>query len=131
MSAAPNKRQLAKARTAEKIKSAARRLFDDVGYEQATIRGIAAAAAMSTGAVFSIWKGKAALYTEIYGVPPLLGEQPMLLLDRCQAAILEINRSFGAPGDYGYGTRQGAALSGLYDVHNAIVAVRPQKRAAS
>lgn len=39
-----------------------------------------------------------------------------------RAAILAVKNAFGAPGDYGYGTKQGAALHGLYDVFNTLVA---------
>jgi AcrR family transcriptional regulator len=49
----PNQRALAKQRTREKIVGAAKMLFAERGYEGATIRDIAKAAGMSTGAVFA------------------------------------------------------------------------------
>ena len=48
----PSQRALAKQRTREKIVGAAKALFAEHGYEGATIRDIAKAAGMSTGAVF-------------------------------------------------------------------------------
>jgi AcrR family transcriptional regulator len=61
----PNQRALAKQRTREKILAAARRLFAERGYEGATIRDIAKAAGMSTGAVFASFADKADLFGEI------------------------------------------------------------------
>ena len=61
----PNQRALAKQRTREKIVAAARLLFAERGYEGATIRDIAKAAGMSTGAVFASFTDKADLFTDI------------------------------------------------------------------
>lgn len=44
------------------------------------------------------------------------------LRQRTRAAILLVKGAFGAPGDYGYGTKQGAALAGLYDLFNEMAA---------
>ena len=63
--ARPNQRALAKQRTREKIVSAAKLLFAERGYEGATIRDIAKAAGMSTGAVFASFTDKADLFTDI------------------------------------------------------------------
>ena len=49
----PTRRALAKQQTRAKVLAAARELFGAQGYEGATIRDIAAAAGMSTGAVFA------------------------------------------------------------------------------
>ena len=65
-----NKRQIAKAKTQERIKAAAAALFDEVGYEAATIRAIAKKAGMSTGAVFANWDDKASLWVELMKCPP-------------------------------------------------------------
>ncbi len=62
---APNKRELAKAETRQKILDSARRLFADKGYEAATVRDIATGAGMSTGAVFANFAGKADVFGEI------------------------------------------------------------------
>ena len=56
------RRALAKQRTRERVLAAARRLFSERGYEGATIRDIAQAAGMSTGAVFA---DKSELFEEI------------------------------------------------------------------
>jgi AcrR family transcriptional regulator len=63
--AKPGARALAKQRTRERVLSAARRLFTELGYEGATIRQIAQAAGMSTGAVFASFADKDALFEEI------------------------------------------------------------------
>ncbi|MDB5432084.1 MAG: transcriptional regulator, TetR family [Caulobacter sp.] len=67
-SAAPvrtTRRALAKQKTREKVLAAARQLFVEHGYEAATIRDIAKAAGMSTGAVFASFSDKAELFDEI------------------------------------------------------------------
>jgi AcrR family transcriptional regulator len=56
---------LAKLRTREKIIAAARALFAERGYEGATIRDIAKAAGMSTGAVFASFTDKSDLFIDI------------------------------------------------------------------
>jgi AcrR family transcriptional regulator len=63
---APTRRALAKQQTRTKVLSAARRLFSEQGYEGATIRDIAAAAGMSTGAVFANFSDKSDLFREIF-----------------------------------------------------------------
>src|SRR5512138_1908166 len=61
----PTRRALAKKQTRAKVLAAARRLFSEHGYEGATIRDIAAAAGMSTGAVFANFTDKSDLFFEI------------------------------------------------------------------
>src|SRR6478672_11356878 len=61
----PTRRALAKQQTRQKVLAAARRLFSEQGYEGATIRDIAAAAGMSTGAVFANFTDKSDLFREI------------------------------------------------------------------
>ncbi|WP_297696057.1 TetR/AcrR family transcriptional regulator [Phenylobacterium sp.] len=61
----PTRRALAKQQTRAKVLAAARRLFSEHGYEGATIRDIAAAAGMSTGAVFANFSDKSDLFREI------------------------------------------------------------------
>jgi AcrR family transcriptional regulator len=62
----PTRRALAKQQTRVKVLAAARRLFSEQGYEGATIRDIAAAAGMSTGAVFANFTDKSDLFREIF-----------------------------------------------------------------
>jgi AcrR family transcriptional regulator len=69
----PNQRTVAKQRTREKIVAAAAALFSERGYEGATIRDIAKAAGMSTGAVFASFSDKSDLFGEI-----VAAEQQML-----------------------------------------------------
>ena len=59
------RRALAKQRTREKLLEAARRLFTERGYEAATVRDIAAAAELSTGAVFASFSDKADLFNAV------------------------------------------------------------------
>jgi hypothetical protein len=47
---------------------------------------------------------------------------PAILRLRTRAAILGIKDAFGAPGDYGYGSKEGRALNGLYDLFNEMAA---------
>lgn len=62
---APTRRALAKQQTRVKVLAAARELFSEQGYEGATIRDIASAAGMSTGAVFANFADKSELFREI------------------------------------------------------------------
>ncbi|HEY3695693.1 TetR/AcrR family transcriptional regulator [Phenylobacterium sp.] len=61
----PTRRAIAKQQTRNRVLAAARKLFSEHGYEGATIRDIAAAAEMSTGAVFANFADKADLFREI------------------------------------------------------------------
>src|ERR1700712_4510955 len=61
----PTRRALAKQQTRANVLAAARKLFSEHGYQGATIRDIAAAAGMSTGAVFANFSDKADLFREI------------------------------------------------------------------
>ncbi len=54
-----------KARSRRSLVAAARRLFMERGYEAATVRDIAAAAGLSTGAVFASFADKADLFSEV------------------------------------------------------------------
>lgn len=80
----PHLRELGKLRTLQRITDAARAAFDKDGYEAATIRSIAKAAGMSTGALFSVYPdGKPALYHAVYGHPvitPEEGRKAMVIL---------------------------------------------------
>jgi AcrR family transcriptional regulator len=69
------RRQQNKAMTRARVLAAATERFAQVGYEQATLRAIAAAAGLSTGSVFGNWPDKAALYREAHGHDPLTPEQ--------------------------------------------------------
>src|SRR6201995_949400 len=80
----PTRRTLAKQQTRLKVLAAARRLFSEQGYEGATIRDIAAAAGMSTGAVFANFTDKSDLFREI------------MVTD--MAALAEAMREAGAKG---------------------------------
>ena len=77
----PTRRALAKQQTRAKVLAAARKLFSEQGYEGATIRDIAAAAGMSTGAVFANFTDKADLFREI-----MISDIEVLLLQMREAA---------------------------------------------
>jgi AcrR family transcriptional regulator len=66
------RRALAKQRTRRQLLDAAKRLFNERGYEAATVRDIAAAAGLSTGAVFASFADKADLFGAV-------------ILDHCDA----------------------------------------------
>lgn len=74
-------REAAKAATRETVLTAARRVFEEAGYEAATIRLIACRAGLSTGAVFSHFSGKALLYEAVYDHAPLTPEDGRRLLN--------------------------------------------------
>lgn len=69
------RRAMAKQQTRQKVLEAAREMFIERGYEGATIRDIARAAGMSTGAVFASFTDKPELFDAI------LGEDFAALLD--------------------------------------------------
>jgi AcrR family transcriptional regulator len=75
------RRALAKQRTRERVLAAARRLFSERGYDGATIRDIAQAAGMSTGAVFASFADKSELFDEI-----LTADYEVLYAQMVQAA---------------------------------------------
>ena len=60
-----SRRTLAKQRTRQALISAAKALFTAHGYADATVRGIAKATGMSTGAVFANFSDKSDLFGEI------------------------------------------------------------------
>jgi AcrR family transcriptional regulator len=78
----PNRRTLAKQRTREKIIDSAKALFAEKGYDGATVRDIAAAAGISTGAVFSSFSDKHELFVEI-----VIGEREALYDSMGKAAV--------------------------------------------
>ena len=66
-----NRRQLAKAQTRARIIAAAQKLWAKPGsYEDGTIRVIADAAGMSTGAIFANFEGKEDLWRAAMGYEP-------------------------------------------------------------
>lgn len=58
-------RAAGKARSRKSLLQAAKRLFMEKGYEGATVREIAAAASLSTGAVFASFSDKSDLFNEV------------------------------------------------------------------
>ena len=76
----PTRRSLAKQQTRQRILVAARRLFGEAGYDGATIRDIATAAGMSTGAVFANFTDKSDLFIQI------MAEDGRTTLEAMQAA---------------------------------------------
>lgn len=94
-----NRRQAAKIRTRGKVLDAARNLFAERGYDAATIRDIAKAAGMSTGAVFANFQDKAELFETV------LADELGDLLRAIQA---------GAPKDGTVSERLTAALAAGY-----------------
>ena len=58
-------RNVKKAATREKVLEAARDLFNDVGYDETTIRGIAERAGVSVGSVFTTFASKAEVLSHV------------------------------------------------------------------
>lgn len=93
----PTRRTLAKQHTRAKVLAAARRLFSEQGYEGATIRDIAAAAGMSTGAVFANFADKSDLFREIMMVDMVMvGESMREAAGRGKGIDDALLRMFGA-----------------------------------
>jgi AcrR family transcriptional regulator len=63
--ASPSPRSQAKLKTRRRVLEAARQLFMERGYEEATIRDIASAAGLSTGAVFASFVDKSDLFKQV------------------------------------------------------------------
>jgi len=76
------RRAVAKQRTRERLVDSARRLFTERGYEAATVRDIAAAAGLSTGAVFASFTDKAELFSEVLSADYRALRDDMEKLDR-------------------------------------------------
>lgn len=103
---ASTKRKEQKAASRAKLMEGARALFAARGYEAVTIRGVAQAIGMSTGAVFSQIPDKEALFREAMGrEPPMLrvrewleaevnGDAPTYTRDSARTLLADL---FGAP----------------------------------
>lgn len=68
-----------KQKTRRDLLETAKRHFQRRGYVATTIRDIAGDAGYTTGAFFTFWKTKDALYAEIFGHPPVTAEQGRIL----------------------------------------------------
>lgn len=84
-----SKRFKKKATNRALILETARKVFDQRGYELATLRTIAEEACLSTGTIFVNWPDKRSLYLEVYGHPPLTPESGKLLWDYLAASGLD------------------------------------------
>lgn len=80
-----SQRQLQKSRTRQRLLIAARVLFERQDYESVTMRGIAKAADVSTGAIFNNWPGKAEVYREAMGHAPITPAQGRKLFATLEA----------------------------------------------
>lgn len=133
-----NKRKASKAATRAKVVSAAAKLFAEPGkkggYEGATIRKIAKAAKMSTGAVFAHFDDKVALYTAIQGHAPVTTEQGLELFMLMRDLLPEIEAAIAARQIVG-GGEPWTYLDALYQrasvVVEAIKATAPKTEPAA
>lgn len=68
----------------------------------------------------AVWGGAEQRFATAY----LLAAAPMLFqaLDAINDRVRELRGAFGAPGDYGYETKEGKALAALYTAHNEAIA---------
>ncbi len=81
-----NRRQTAKVATRAKLLETARNLWAPAGsYEPVTIRVIAAAAGVSTGAIFANWSGKEVLWREAMGFEPPVDSEAVRAALKAQA----------------------------------------------
>ena len=116
----PMRRALAKQETRAKVLDAARRLFSEHGYEGATIRDIAGAAGMSTGAVFANFSDKADLFQEIMSTDM---EELGVLMAQAAAEQDDVEDALGAMMSAGYAYYQAqlplvrAAFSASFTLH--------------
>lgn len=100
-----NRRQASKLRTRERVLKAARDLFLLSSYQATTIRAVAKAAGMSTGAVFATVEDKAQLWREAMGTEPPLDtmDNPAIraapLMQAALRALLAIRPRDWAEGD--------------------------------
>lgn len=85
-----NRRQKSKVRTRQRVLEGAKALFEQVGFEKATIRAIAKKIGMSTGAVFANFKDKADLYQAVYGHGPLSPEHGQQLAALVRRMLVEM-----------------------------------------
>lgn len=67
----PNRRELAKERTRQKVIDAARELWSEPGsYPEGTMRSIASHMGMSTGSIFANFSGKDEIWRAAFGTEP-------------------------------------------------------------
>lgn len=118
----PTRRALAKQETRAKVLEAARKLFSEHGYEGATIRDIASAAGMSTGAVFANFSDKADLFQEIMSTDM---EELSLLMAQAATEKAEVEEALSAMLSAGYAYYQAqlplvrAAFSASFTLHSS------------
>lgn len=90
-------RKAAKAATRARVLQSAKAAFEHVGYEAATIRLIARSAGLSTGAVFSSFLDKRALYSAVYGHEPVTQEAARALIAEVEQLRHQLAGSPKAP----------------------------------
>jgi AcrR family transcriptional regulator len=92
------KRHLAKQRTRERVLAAAKSVFAERGFEAATIRDIATAAELSTGAVFANFTDKAELFDAVMAADYEVAAERMLAARAAaEACVVEtLTAMFGA-----------------------------------
>ncbi len=73
--------------TREAIAAAARRQFAELGYDRATLRGIAAEAGVDAALVMRFYGSKDALFREVMALPPAVAEAMERLADGPRAAV--------------------------------------------
>ena len=73
--------------TREAIAEAARRQFADLGYDRATLRGIAGEAGVDAALVVRFYGSKDALFREVMALPPSVAEAMAALADGPSATV--------------------------------------------
>jgi AcrR family transcriptional regulator len=85
---APNRREAAKEKNRALILSAARGVFDDLGYAQATVRDIVRATPLASGTFYNYFKSKEAIYQALRD-DEALALRPLLSASRAAAGTAQ------------------------------------------
>ena len=85
---APTRREAAKEKNRALILSAARGVFDDLGYAQATVRDIVRATPLASGTFYNYFKSKEAIYQALRD-DEALALRPLLAASRAAAATAQ------------------------------------------
>lgn len=119
-----NKRQDDKLKNRAAIIKMAAHYFEKHGYEKTTLRDIAKSVGLSTGAVFSQFKGKDELYQIVYGHAPLNPEQArsiaVALYNMTNHFVEMTDRDDGTKWDPDHDLQVMAARAALADVGVAL-----------
>ena len=84
--------------TRDAIAQAARRQFAELGYDRATLRGIAGEAGVDAALVVQFYGSKDALFREVMALPPTVAEAMAALAEGPTAARIKTGTHWSGPG---------------------------------